>query len=42
MMARFLRLLARFEDHWFADVLALVGLWGFGISTYLLLFGMGL
>lgn len=42
MMARFLRLVAPLEDHWLGDVLALIGLWGFGASVYFLGFGWGL
>lgn len=42
MMARLLRFVARVEDHWMGDVLALIGLWGFGLSAYFLGFGVGL
>ena len=41
-MARFQRALARFEDHWLADLIGALGLFALGFGGLLLGCGMGL
>lgn len=42
MMARILRALARFEEHWIADLIGAVGLFAIGWSWMILGYAWGL
>lgn len=42
MMARILRALERAEEHWFVDLIAVVGLFASGYGLLLIGYGLGL